>query len=361
MFTTKFLTRSIVTLITVFVLTLSGVSPAFAVGTNDNFGDATPIGSLPYNVNQDNYGATFEAGEPTPTCGYGYNVSTIWYAYTPSSNMSLTARASYYNFPPVLAVYTGSFGSLTQIACGNWNPQLTFQAQAGVTYYFQLDSYYPWNQGNIPFTLEATPPPQVNISYYPYDPSTFDNMSFGASVYDPGQIYGLTYAWTISDGTSSNQSNFNHQFAADGDYTVNLTVTTADGRVGIAPSQVIQVRTKDIAISKFAIPQTARVNQTKTINVDVLNKRYSDYVQVTLYKGLPGGGEQLIGTLTIYVPERARQATTFKFSYTFTSADAAIGKVTFRAVANIVNGRDALPSDNTSIATTLVNGSVSYP
>jgi hypothetical protein len=102
------------------------------------------------------------------------------------------------------------------------------------------------------------------------------------------------------------------------------------------------------------VPQTARVNQTKAINVDVKNKRYSDYVQVSLYKGLPGGGEQLIGTLTLYVPARATRPTTFKFSYTYTAADAAVGKVTFRAEATIMDARDALPSDNNAIATTLV-------
>jgi len=361
MFRAKILSRTI-TLVIVFVLALSGISPALAVGTNDNFASATPITGLPYNVNQDNYGATFEAGEPTPTCGYGYNLSTIWYSYTPATNVSLTARSSYYNFPPVLAVYMGSFGNFTQVACGNYYPQLTFQAQAGVTYYFQLDSYYPWYQGNIPFSLEVTPPPQVSFQPYPYDPSIYDNVSFNPYVYDPAGFGIASYAWTSSDGATSNQYNFNHQFAADGDYTVSLTATTPDNRSGTS-SQLIHVITKDVAISKLGIPQTAQANQTKTINVDILNKRYSDYIQVTLYKGTPGGGDVQIGTLTIYVPAKAKQATTFKFSYTFTCSDASIGKVTFKAIASIVNSRDALPADNTAINTTLVNGTgcISYP
>lgn len=352
MFKTKILSRTI-TIVIVFMLALSGVSPAFAVGTNDNFADATQITSLPYSTNADNSGATFEAGESNPTCGYGYTPSSVWFAYTPPTNTSLIASANYYYFPPVLAIYTGSLGNLTQVACGNYYPNLTFQAQANVTYYFQLSGLYG-DQGTIPFSLQVTPPPQVSIYYYPSDPSTFDNVSLNASTYDPGQVYGFTYAWTISDGTTSNQGNFNHQFSTDGDYTVNLTATTFDGRSASA-SQVVQVRTKDVAITTFSIPQTARVNQTKTINVNIQNKRYSDYVQVTLIKGLPGGGEQAIGTLTIYVPAKAKQATIFKFSYTFTSDDAAVGKVTFKAIANIVNGRDALPADNTAIGTTSVS------
>jgi hypothetical protein len=350
MFKTKFLSRTI-TIAIVFMLALSGVSPAFAVGTNDNFADATQITSLPITINADNTGATDEIGEPT-ACAYAIPLKTVWYSYTPSTKTSLTTLL---NYPAVVAVYTGnSVGSLGLVACAPYYyGQFSFIAQEGVTYYFQV-SHYDGYEGNIPFTLEVTPPPQVYINYFPYDPTIFDNISFSAGVSDPGGIYGNTYAWTISDGATSDQGSFNHQFAADGDYTANLTFTTYDGRSASA-SQVVHVLTKDVAITNFSIPQTARVNQTKTISVDIQNKRYSDYVQVTLYKGTPGGGDVQIGTLTIYVPARAQRPTTFKFSYTFTSNDATIGKVTFKAIANIVNGRDALPADNTSIATTLVN------
>jgi PKD domain len=200
----------------------------------------------------------------------------------------------------------------------------------------------------------VTPPPMVNAYFSPFDPSVFDNMSFSSSVYDPANIYGLTYAWTIGDGTSSDQSSFSHQFASDGDYALNLMVTTVDGRSS-SVAQNVQVRTRDVSINKLSVPQMAAVNQTKTINVEIKNNRYSDYVQVVLVKGLPGGSEQVIGILTLYVPARATKPTTFKFSYTFTSSDATVGKVVFKATANLVNGRDALPSDNTAIVTTTVN------
>lgn len=339
--------------ILVLILSLALPVGVLAAPTNDNFADAQIV-SLPYSVYHDTSGATFEADEPYPSCGYGYSLKTAWFAYTPSTNQTLVTRADYYYFPSVLAVYTGnSLNNLSQVACGNYYSNFAFQAQAGVTYYFQLAGLYG-DEGTIPFSLDVAPPPQVYISSGPYDPNTFDNMYFYAGTYDPAGINGFTYAWTISDGTTSDQYSFNHQFASDGDYTVNLTATTADGR-SASSTQVIQVRTRDVAIGKLSVPQTAASNQTKTINVDVKNNRYSDYVTVALYKGLPGGGDQLIGTLTIFVPEKAKQSTTFKFSYTFTANDAAIGKVVFRAVANIASGRDALPLDNTLIASTNVN------
>lgn len=354
MFTTKFVTR-IIALVTVFMLAFSGVYPVYAAPSNDDFAAATEIPGLSFSVNADTTGATFEAGEPSPTCfGSGWDLKTAWFSYTSPTTTSLTAMVNANNFPTMVGVYTGnSVDGLTQVGCAlYYYNSTTFQALANTTYYFQLSGWYDY-EGIIPFSLEVTPPPQVDINYDPSDPSIFDNVSFSAGVSDPAGIYGNIFAWTI-DGTTSDQGSFYHQFAADGDYPVNVTFTTYDGRLASA-DQVVHVRTKDVAITTFSVPQTARVNQTKTINVNIQNKKYSDYVQVTLIKGLPGGGEQIIGTLTIYVPAKARQSTTFKFSYTFTSDDAAVGKVTFKAVANIVNGRDALPSDNTSIATTSVS------
>ena len=352
MFTTRFLTR-IATLAAVFLLALSNVQLAYATPANDNFVDATQITSLPFSVNANTTGATFEADEPIPSCWWGYPLKTVWFAYTPTTNVTVTARATYFNFPPLLAIYQGdALNNLNQMACGNYDSQHTFQAQAGDTYYFQLSSLYDWYEGIIPFSLEFTPPPEVSIYHYPDDPNIYDNVWFDAWVNDPIGIE--TIEWDFGDGTTSNSWALYHQFAADGDYTVNLTATTYDGRTGSA-SRVVQVRTHDVAITSFSLPQTARANQTRTINVDVKNKRYSENVEVLLIKGLPGGNERQIGILTLYVPARASRPTTFKFSYTFTADDATVGKVTFKAVATIVNARDALPSDNIAIGTTKVS------
>jgi hypothetical protein len=349
MFTSRLFTK-FAAFITVFVLALSSTQTVYAAPANDNFAGAIQITTLPYNANADNAEATGETGEPAD-CVTTLPLKTVWFSYTPSADRALTLSPSY---PTMIGIYTGSsVDSLGFVGCAPWySSQFSFIPQVGITYYFQLSGYFG-NEGNLSFRLELAPAPQVGISYSPSDPSTFDTVSFSANIYDPAGIYGDSYDWTISDGTTDPSSQFSHQFAADGDYTVNLTFFTLDSRSNSA-NTVVQVRTRDIAINKLAVPQSARVNQTKAINVDIKNKRYSDNVSVSIYKGLPGGGEQLIGTLTIYVPARATRPTTFKFSYTFTAADANVGKVTFRAEANLMNGRDALPLDNNAIATTLV-------
>ena len=75
MSTPRFLTR-IGPIATVLMLTMSFAQAAFAAPSNDNFADAAQISGLPYSVDQDTTGATFEADEPYPGCGYGYPLKT---------------------------------------------------------------------------------------------------------------------------------------------------------------------------------------------------------------------------------------------------------------------------------------------
>jgi hypothetical protein len=105
-----------------------------------------------------------------------------------------------------------------------------------------------------------------------------------------------------------------------------------------------------VAITRLSAPTTAKSGQTRPIEVNVNNRRYPETVEVQLFKSVPGGLE-LVGVLTQSVLKRATtQTTDFSFSYTFTTADTSLGKVTFQAVATIIGARDALPADNTAIA-----------
>jgi hypothetical protein len=98
------------------------------------------------------------------------------------------------------------------------------------------------------------------------------------------------------------------------------------------------------------VPKSASAGQTRAITVGINSRRYPETVEVQFFKSVPGGF-LFVGVLTQSVPVRPSNRTTdFNFSYTFTSADAQVGKVTFKAVANVVGARDALPADNEAIA-----------
>jgi PKD repeat protein len=242
-------------------------------------------------------------------------------------------------------------GNLTQVGCqtSTGNP-LTFHANAGTTYYFQVGNLYPWEQGgSMQFHLDVTPPPQVSFYTNPWDPSKYDTVQFQDNSYDPGQVGFQTYTWNFGDGTTATGNSALHKYVADGNYQVTHTVTTIDGRTATI-TQTVQVRTHDVAITKITTPASANVGQTKTITVTLRNIAYPETVQIDLYKSTPNGFVW-VASLTKAVPALSGNRTTaVNFSYTFTSDDAKLGKVTFKAVATINGARDAYPSDNEAIS-----------
>jgi len=313
---------------------------------NDDFANATRVTSLPFTDNIDTTAATTQPGEPFPC---GPTGGTAWYAYTPSQSGSVTASGPA-PFSVQLAAYTGTtLGSLTSVGCSYG--RLTIHVNSGTTYYFQVAAVMSGG-GPIQFQLVQTPPPVANLFYYPGDPSIFDAVQFYNASYDPAQVGFQSQAWTLGDGTTSTLAAPSHRYAADGSYTVKLTVTTYDGRTA-STSTVLIVKTNDVAITKFTAPSAASVGQTRSVTVGLSNSRYDEVVQVQLFKSDPTSynGFDLVGTLTHDVPVQSGNRTVaFDFSYTFTSADAAVGKVTFEAIATIVGARDAQPADNTAIS-----------
>ena len=316
---------------------------------NDNFAAATSIAALPFDATVDLTAASLEAGEPTPSCANGPLTGTAWYRFTPTQTGSISASVFGFGFSAVVAAYTGTaVTSLTQVGCGVFGNRSTFRAVANTTYYFQVGGMFG-QTGTLEFRLEVTPPPVASFFFFPFDPSVFDVVQFGDQSFDPGGVGFAPQAWTFGDGTTGTGPSPTHRYAADGDYTVQLTATTLDGRTAAA-SQTVHVRTHDVAITRFATPNAASSGQTRHIVVSVNSKRYDETVEVQLFRSVPGGFRQF-GSLTQFVPMNPKNGTTdFAFSYTFTADDAAIGKVTFRAVAVISGVRDALPADNEAIA-----------
>jgi PKD repeat protein len=321
---------------------------------NDDFANATPVSAVPFSDTVNHaIAATIEPGEPFPCFG-GNQSGSVWWAFTPSATGSYSA-----SFEGVLvstlAAYQGtSLADLNQVGCGS--SVLTFHATAGVTYFIR--AFGPWNLGPdfpMSFRLEMTPPPVANFGFQPTDPSVFDTIQFFDQSFDPGQVGIQSEAWNFGDGTTGTGASPTHRYAADGDYTTRLTVTTSDGRTATT-SQVVHVSTHDVAITKFTVPTSASAGQTRSITVGVSAKRNPETVQVQLLKGNSQGGFDPVGTLTQSVPVTTGKSTTpFAFSYTFAPSDASVGKVTFEAIATIQGARDALPADNTAIASTTVH------
>ncbi|HZB47561.1 MAG TPA: PKD domain-containing protein [Mycobacteriales bacterium] len=313
---------------------------------NDAFAAAGPIASLPFSSTVDLAAATTEAGEPAPSCTTLQN--TVWYSFTPTTTRALSASLD--QSIGGVGVYTGtSLSNLSQVGCGYGSTSALVQAQANTTYYFQVGSVC-CGAGPVTFRVDVAPDPVAGFSFSPSEPSVFDPVQFFDQSHDPAGGTISTVGWSFGDGATATGCCPTHQYASDGDYTVRLTVTTTDGRTA-STSQVVRVRTHDVAVVQVAVPNSAHVGQTIAVNVHLRNTRYAETVRVDLYKSAPGGFQQ-VGALTQFVPVRppGGNTTRFAFTYTVSPADGTIRKVSFRAVATIVDHPDALPGDNELIS-----------
>ncbi len=269
----------------------------------------------------------------------------MWYSFTPATTQSVTLRTDQYGAG--VGVYTGtSLTNVSQVACNYAGQPALLQALAGTTYYIQVGAWCCDGFGPVTFHLEVAPNPVASFYFYPQDPSVFDAVQFQDNSYDPAGGVVSSWTWAFGDGATATGCCPTHQYARDGDYTVVLTATTSDGR-SASTSQVVQVRTHDVAVVQIAVPNSAHVGQTVAVTVYVRNNRYPETVQVDLFKSVPGGFTQ-VGSLTQSVPVRppGGKSTRFAFSYTVSQSDKSVGKVTFRATATLIGHRDALPADN---------------
>ncbi|MDQ3402774.1 MAG: PKD domain-containing protein [Actinomycetota bacterium] len=316
---------------------------------NDHFANATAIDALPFTGRTTLAAATFETGEPDSGCDYNYGSPSAWYTYTPAETGAFVLDAhSPGSYNTIAAAYTGtSMTDLTEVACTS--SRTVFRAEAGRTLRIQLNVPRPGAE-NVTLGLRQAGALQPILQISSDEPSVFDNMRFDNYSQDPEGGGTSIKELDFGDGTvvDPEPDYAYHQYAADGDYTVRMTISGSGGRTATT-TRTVSIRTHDVAITGFSTPTAGRVGATKPLEVSVANTRYAETVTVTLYRG-GSAGYEVVGTLTKAVPARPNGTVRFPFSYTFTAADLAEGNVVFKAVAEPAGVREALPADNTVIA-----------
>jgi hypothetical protein len=142
-----------------FGYTMAGVAPPPppAAPANDNFANAQTISGSAGSVTGTNVAATRETGEQNHSPASDAGGKSVWYNWTAPSAGSVTFNTSNTNYDTVLAAYTGaSVGSLTalgkndDVASGNTNSSVTFNAAGGTTYRIAVDG---WDGEQGTFTL----------------------------------------------------------------------------------------------------------------------------------------------------------------------------------------------------------------
>jgi hypothetical protein len=136
-----------------------GAQPALAVPPpNDDFDNAIVIGSLPFTDRQDTRDATTAPDDPD-CVGRAH---TVWYRFTPTADATIVGHTVGSNYDTTLSAYTGTRGSLTQVACNDdaigLQSRIEFDVTAGTTYHLMAGSFDEAPGGDLVLTVAVLPP-----------------------------------------------------------------------------------------------------------------------------------------------------------------------------------------------------------
>ena len=153
------LLRTLLATVATTALLGAAAPAALAAPANDAFVSATPVSALPFTDATDMSGAAVETDEPQ-FCSYSDN--SVWYAYTPSANATLSASTLGSTAPAQLNVYrqdgTGLSG-LSFVGCQNFGFEpVVFAVETGRTYYLQGSLPYSTG-GQLQVELKTVTPP----------------------------------------------------------------------------------------------------------------------------------------------------------------------------------------------------------
>ncbi len=225
------------------VWSLATVPVAGAAPVNDDFGNAEDLGmALPVQVERSNFGATKEAGEPSPDM-FGATGHSVWFKWKAATTGFVTVNTcgGFSSLRALLGVYTGSAVNVLTEVAGSFASQgpdcppseggsaITFSALAGVEYEILVDGYQRFpeeseaerGQGSFRLNVQATPIPAndsfdaaIPLTESPTPSGFIPTYSAGASGFnwnatkEPGEPAhagdsggaSVWYSWTAPSG-----------------------------------------------------------------------------------------------------------------------------------------------------------------
>lgn len=228
----------------VFVLMWLAVPSANALPpTNDDFDFATTVTEpLPFSDAINTVEATTAADDPD-CFGQG---PTVWYSFTPSTDIRIQANTFGSDYDTTLSVYTGTRGDLTQIACnddaaGSVQSSVVFDAAAGQTVFFMAGAFGGGPGGNLVFTVQVAPPPlTIDLSINPV--GSFDRTG-KATIRGTVTCSESTFVNLFGDlrqevGRFFIEGSFGTSFACNGETPWQVTVSGFNGRFAGGPAKV---------------------------------------------------------------------------------------------------------------------------
>ncbi len=160
---------------------------------NDDVANAIEIKTSPYNATVDARGGSTASDDPTFACYAGKGAASVWFRFTPSINGTLKVNTTGSNYDTVLAVWQGSRGALSSVACNdNYSTYKTSLVNANViagrTFYVEVAGKI--GGGTLKFAAGFTPKK-------PAAPKLLSPVNLSKST-NPSQILD----WTDSPGAA---------------------------------------------------------------------------------------------------------------------------------------------------------------
>ena len=162
--------------------------------SNDDFDSATPISSMPYSTTEDTTKATTASDDPTFTCFAGKGSASVWFSFKPSTNGVLKANTTGSNYDTVLAVWQGTRGSLSNVACNDNNgtaktSSLSANLIGGTTYYIEVAGHTAG--GALKLAISFTPKAPAAVTLL--SPAKGTQSTSASQVLDWTDSPGATY------------------------------------------------------------------------------------------------------------------------------------------------------------------------
>jgi hypothetical protein len=148
---------------------------------NDAFAHAIAIAALPFNTAQSTEGATLQHPEPNVICAP--TGSSVWYAFTPETDLVVEANTFGSDYDTVLAAFTGAaLPNLQPVGCNDQaqhnQSRLVLNLKGGTTYHFQVAGF-AGAQGQLKLSLTALPSCSAGAAFSFVVPDPPDD-AFGA-------------------------------------------------------------------------------------------------------------------------------------------------------------------------------------
>jgi M6 family metalloprotease-like protein len=150
----------------IFVTVQGGTSSGYAINVrsgviaNDSLSTATNISAYPYTANLDTPSATSEGSDPVFACSNTAGTDTVWYKFTPAAAGQVQLSTVGSNYDTLLAIWTGTAGNLSSIACdddsgGNGASAISASLSANTAYYVEVAGKS--GAGNLNLNLTYSP------------------------------------------------------------------------------------------------------------------------------------------------------------------------------------------------------------